>query len=346
MRKIVRSWWQLSGRIIILLAYGYPAGIILWLLLNAFWPDQWWWQYLLSSFSVYLFLPTLLLPIVALFSRQRRLWLAFVLLGGLWFGLYGWAWWPNDPAGSTNAPTLTVMTYNCLASNRHPEDVIATIERSQADVVVLQELNRTTAAFIGRQLAETYPFRWLEDESGVAGMGVISRYPLQPLDPLAEGYWVGHPQPFTISFAGQVVTMLNFHAISPGGVNPIRLASNIAAREESARVIQQIATQTPGPLLAMGDLNASDSSRTYRIITTVLNDAWREAGWGLGHTFPNSRPTYNQRTLLPGLPIPAGLVRIDYVFHSAHWLAIAADVLEDGQRSDHRPVVVTLALVK
>lgn len=345
LRNFGHRGWLVSGRIVIYLVYGYPAGLILWLILNTFWPDQWWWQYLLSSFSVYLFLPTLLLPIVALFSRRRGIWLTFALLVSLWLALYGWAWWPNAPAGSPNAPTLTVMTYNCLASNRHPEDVIATIEKSQADVVVLQELSRTMATFIGQRLADTYPFRWL-DGAGVSGMGVISRYPLQPLEPITTGYWVGQPQYFTIAFGGQTITILNFHAISPGGVNPTRLASNITAREQTAQVIRQLASQSPGPFLALGDLNASENSRTYRIIRTVLNDGWRAAGWGLGHTFPNSRPTYNQQTLLPGLPIPAGLVRIDYVFYSTHWQAISAQLLDDGQRSDHRPVVVNLALIK
>jgi len=44
------------------------------------------------------------------------------------------------------------------------------------------------------------------------------------------------------------------------------------------------------------------------------------------------------------IPCSPSLVRIDYVFHSDKFTAINADVLRSTGGSDHRPLVVTLAL--
>jgi len=67
-------------------------------------------------------------------------------------------------------------------------------------------------------------------------------------------------------------------------------------------------------------------------------DSFREAGWGLGHTFPAAGGRYW------ALPYPSLLVRIDYVFHSRDWKAEAAWVGEWDGQSDHRPVIASLTL--
>ena len=76
-----------------------------------------------------------------------------------------------------------------------------------------------------------------------------------------------------------------------------------------------------------------------------MHDAWREAGWGFGHTFPGE-PTPERggsRPVLLGVPVPTWLVRIDYIFHSDALVTIAARVGPGDGDSDHRPVVATLS---
>lgn len=67
-----------------------------------------------------------------------------------------------------------------------------------------------------------------------------------------------------------------------------------------------------------------------------MNDSFREAGVGLGTSWPVSR--------MRGLPwfIPP-LIRIDYIWHSDHFRAVMAQ--QGPERgSDHLPVLATLAM--
>ncbi|WP_437578928.1 hypothetical protein [Sorangium sp. So ce887] len=48
--------------------------------------------------------------------------------------------------------------------------------------------------------------------------------------------------------------------------------------------------------------------------------------------------------MILGVPVPRWLVRIDHVFHSADRVTIDARTGPESDASDHRTVVVTLAL--
>jgi len=89
------------------------------------------------------------------------------------------------------------------------------------------------------------------------------------------------------------------------------------------------------PVVVQGDFTMSDQSRAYSALTTSLQDSFREAGTGLGRTFPNSLHLGRVR-------IPGPLVRIDYVFHSPQLQATAATVNCIEGQSDHCAVVVVL----
>jgi endonuclease/exonuclease/phosphatase (EEP) superfamily protein YafD len=74
------------------------------------------------------------------------------------------------------------------------------------------------------------------------------------------------------------------------------------------------------------------TSEIYAILSTVLRDSFKEAGWGLGHT------------LYVG-SIPVRLQRVDYIWHTGDLVATDARVGSDGS-SDHRPIVATLQFVR
>jgi endonuclease/exonuclease/phosphatase (EEP) superfamily protein YafD len=77
----------------------------------------------------------------------------------------------------------------------------------------------------------------------------------------------------------------------------------------------------------------SEHSRPYRWLRGHLGDAYAEAGFGFGHTFP-------LRVRLAGWrrwPLP--LTRLDYVFHTAH-LRVAEARLLEPIGSDHRSLLV------
>jgi endonuclease/exonuclease/phosphatase family metal-dependent hydrolase len=118
----------------------------------------------------------------------------------------------------------------------------------------------------------------------------------------------------------------------------------VRERERQARTIAAFAAAHPIPLIVLGDFNAGDLSSAYGIVTRTLRDAWREAGWGAGNTFPGADSPGSSRRIVAGIPAPMWLVRIDYVFHSDHWRAVSAWIGPWDGFSDHRPVAARLAL--
>jgi endonuclease/exonuclease/phosphatase (EEP) superfamily protein YafD len=100
------------------------------------------------------------------------------------------------------------------------------------------------------------------------------------------------------------------------------------------------------PVLVVGDFNTVDVSTAYNIVTHELHDAWREAGAGLGNTFPGAATPGSSRPMVAGIPIPKWLVRIDYIFYSADWRTVAAELGPWDGVSDHRPVMARLRLVQ
>jgi endonuclease/exonuclease/phosphatase (EEP) superfamily protein YafD len=328
----------------------YVVGLAGWATLFFLFGDRWWWMYFLNSFAQYFFVPLPVLVLIALVVRKRIVWagVAFVLVLGLAF--YGDFLVPPLPRGQIDGSTLTVMTYNRLGFNRSTAGVADMVRAAGADVILFQELNPEVAAVLQRDLIAAYPYQELDPRDGVVGLGTISRFPLQPIDAHLEGSWVGSPQLLRLDFAGTPVTVLNFHTIPPAITSPFTPGAQdwmngiIRERERQSRVIGDLAKAHPGPFLAAGDLNAGDLSDAYAIITRSLKDAWREGGWGFGHTFPGAAMHGSSRPFIAGFYVPTWLVRIDYVFHSDHWQTVSARIGPWDGQSDHRPVLATLSL--
>lgn len=78
----------------------------------------------------------------------------------------------------------------------------------------------------------------------------------------------------------------------------------------------------------------TDQSPGYRELRRRLLDAYREAGWGFGHTFPDME--------VRSMPTPFPLVRIDYIFHSRDMRASRSYVGDRGG-PDHRFLVAELS---
>lgn len=81
------------------------------------------------------------------------------------------------------------------------------------------------------------------------------------------------------------------------------------------------------PIIVCGDLNSTPHNWVMGRFSTVLKDAFGEAGRGWGMTYHTRLPVF----------------RIDYVLVSDHWEIVSADVV-DAYLSDHLPVVVRMRL--
>ncbi len=314
--------------------------------LNLVYGDQWWWLFLLNAFTEYLFL-LLPLPVAAAFITRRRE-IVVGLVGTLVVGifLYGGLLLPPLELRTAPGPQITVMTSNVLGYSSNSEGVISSIWASGADVVALQELNPEIAEAIQHELLDEYPYQQLAPAVGVSGLGVISRYPLESAGVALEGHWVGEPQILVMKWEDTEVTVVNFHAIPPGLSSPEYLRYSIQERERQIGELMAFVESRRGPVILLGDLNATSHNQAYRMITDSLQDAWVERGWGLGHTFPGALSPGSSRPVLAGIAMPKWLVRLDYIFCSEHWQVDRASFGQWDGVSDHRPVVAKMGLIR
>jgi len=320
-----------------------------WAVFHRLFGDRWWWLFLINSFAIYLFLPLPVVVVFAVLARRYGLGIASGVAIILWFYLYGALFTPKFLPAQPTGRTLTVMTCNLLGFNTETAATIAALRAANVDVIAMQELNLPAAAAIQAQLLDLYPYQILAPQRGVTGLGVISRYRLQETAWRLPGAWLGGPQVLTLDFAGAEVLLVNFHSISvefAGSEAYSQIEWSVQERERQARLLADFAKTQAKPVIALGDFNTSDQSTAYTWVTTTLRDAWREAGYGLGHTFPGAASSGSARPVIAGIPVPMWLIRIDYIFHSAQWQAVAAWLGPWNGQSDHRPVVAKLALRK
>jgi vancomycin resistance protein VanJ len=274
---------------------------------------------------VLLLAPLALLPALVL---RKRLPLSLLILP-LWTFVtsYGGQFLPRSaPLLPANAPQLHLLTYNLLRHNTDTAALIGIIRGAGADVVALQEVTPAQAAAFEADLRDLYPYQALHPQEGFSGQGVLSRYPI-----LADAFWqihLGH-QRVEIDFNGRQIALYNAHPIHPfiGGYPNFYQPSTRAA--EVDELLRRAAAETL-PVLLVGDFNLSDQESLYRQITAHYADAYRQAGWGMGFTFPAG-------------PLP--LARIDYVFHDAAFVTLSAQVGSSGGGSDHLPLSVLLGMV-
>jgi vancomycin resistance protein VanJ len=316
----------------VLLGRFYLLAFAVWLALRNAFGDGVWWLYILNVGTDYALALLPFAVFLALAARKPR-WIAAGATLAVAVVLVGNVRLPAPPARAAN-PSLKVMTFNVSADTRTPETVISAIRHADPDVACFQELDRQKARAIDRELAETYPHRLLEPHpNGYAGMGIISRYPIRPVEQeLAEPAWIGPPQIATLDWAGTELTLVNIHAIHALSSRPPVQEQLNAVRLRNAGAVVDFARGQARPVVLCADFNATPHSDVYSRLTSALVDSWREAGIGPGYSWN-------------ALPVALGAFRIDYVMHSRELRAVDASLEPWDGASDHRPVSARLVLI-
>lgn len=302
---------------------------------------------LANTLAVYYFAPLPLAFAAAWITRRRELWIG-ALIG---LAAFAWLWGPlfipqpaRASADAEEHSTLRVMTYNVLGRQSFTAPMIETIRVEDSDVVFIQELNPALARAFQDELGELYPHQYLDPVQGVTGMGTLSKLPLSFVEQGLPLDWVGEPQVFELDWAGMTVRLVNFHMYPSALASPRAVAMVDRLREDQARALADLVERSE-LLIAAGDANATSLSTAYRILDAELNDAWREAGFGLGHTFPGSAVPGSSRPEFLGMPVPQWLARIDYILFTPNWQAVSARLARFDGVSDHRGLVAELVLL-
>ncbi|MFK7800174.1 MAG: endonuclease/exonuclease/phosphatase family protein [Anaerolineae bacterium] len=287
---------------------------------------------LLTTFSIFLFTPLLVVGAFWLYSRSRVALAVFVVGIGLLLAAH-----PIFPqktfglrqASAEEAVQLEAMAFNTGWTVTPPRQLASVLAQQSADFIVMPEVSHGQIRAYERRLKDIYPYQ-VFDSNGV-GAGLISKHPIESYEWLTPES--GRPMLHaTVDWNGQLVHVFTVHLVWPNinwhdstGI-PIGLNEYYQARQIDFLLNQ--ARAVDGPVLLMGDYNMSDQSHTYKILSEEYGDAFRDGGWGFGFTFPNSMHIKGQKVEVP-------LVRIDYIFYSDHFEIVGADVDCIENRSDH-----------
>lgn len=336
MTKSRIDWLRLIASGLVLF---YAASVTGWYVAYRFIGDGFWLLAMVNAFAIYLFAPLPLVTLLAALARRRATWFALLIVTLLFLGLFGGDLMPPSPVvrAGDDAPTLTVMTYNVLFANTDAAPIATNISQAAPDLVAFQELTPLLAQQLEREIGSRYPYRTpLHAANCHAEVAIWSYYPLQ-VESVDEDV-LCRVRSVLVNFAGQTVRVVDIHAWPFTGLDQASIERSFDWRREQITLILDTVEGQPEPLILLGDLNSTPTHEIYHTLSAHLVDAFREAGWGLGHTFPTTGGRFW------GVPYPDRLVRIDHIFHSDEWRAETAWVGEWDGFSDHLPVVARLRL--
>lgn len=311
----------------------YSLLIIFWLCLRWLLFDRAWPLALINTTIFYFFLPLPILIVVAIYQRHKGAIIFLLVPLCVFLFFWGALFLPTLSSSLELSQGIKVMSYNVLFSNKTPDALASSIISALPDIVGFQELTPSIIESLKTNLLAIYPYHTF-DLFESQGVGLLSRHPITsatkfpfpPSDLRALHTIIDwHGQPIHVfvahlsanNFFNNPVSQLPQLALERYGQRAIQ----ITRLEEELRLIEE-------PVILMCDCNLTDTSEAYFRLEQVLNDSYRAAGWGFGHTLHPPR-------------MPFRVQRIDYVWHSDSFTSVNSYVGLAGG-SDHHPVISTL----
>jgi Metal-dependent hydrolase len=249
---------------------------------------------------------------------------------------------------TTPAPartTIRVVSFNIhagtdAAHQPNLERVAAVLDTLDADVVLLQEVDRGTKRS-GRvdQIAELERLtglrgafgKSLDFQGGDYGIAALSRWSIHTVDVVPL-----HTEAPAERGDGRYEPRVALHLVVSTPAGPLHvIGTHLGAegdgtyrRQEALALLAHIRQDVPPgvALIVGGDFNSLPESNVVAAFSLAMSDAWTACGNGAGYTFPSDDPER----------------RIDYIFlRGVHCLAARSPAT---MVSDHRPLFVTLEM--
>ena len=231
------------------------------------------------------------------------------------------------PLTTRRAPPPSGRTYRLLMANvwclnRSVARLERLIRHAAPDVIVLVEMTPRWMAAL-RHLEADYPFSKVVIRRGGFGILCLSRIPMESATVVRIGR-VGLPSVVVrLRLDGQLVTVVATHPLSP------LKRRSLPRRNRQLEAIAHFAGQQSGPLLLVGDLNATPWSPIFRRLLRLSKLRDSRVGFGLQTTWPVWVPPIR-------IPIDHCLVSSEIVVHQ-RWRGPAIG-------SDHFPILVDCSI--
>ncbi|MGW3500054.1 endonuclease/exonuclease/phosphatase family protein [Streptomyces globisporus] len=212
---------------------------------------------------------------------------------------------------------LTVASHNVGEGNTDPAGTARALAGAGADVLALEELSDASAPVYSRELAAAYPHHAV-----IGGVGLWSRHPLADVKAVPIMPWTRALRATARTPDGPVAV----YAVHLASVRVSAAGFTTGRRNDAARELAAALRAEPAPrVVVLGDFNGTYQDDALAPVTSRLRSAQREAGDGLGFTWPAAFP----------------MVRIDDVLVRGMTPRAAWTLPATG--SDHLPVAATLS---
>jgi endonuclease/exonuclease/phosphatase (EEP) superfamily protein YafD len=230
-------------------------------------------------------------------------------------------------------PALRVLTYNMNYGLAGDPQGLAVIDRTDADVVLLQETNTSWQLAIEARLSRRYPYRDWHRAPAAGGLGVLSKYPIvdRQIVPATRRGWFA-AQRVTVRSPVGVVQFLNVH-LRPalnhrGSLTPSAYIQTKPIRLNEVKAFSADLDPSVSAVIA-GDFNEADGNPATQ--------------WLRSRGYVNALTQRQPFSSTWRWPLPLGQTlsaRIDHVYGSSDLVPVETRVLAAG-RSDHLPVLVS-----
>lgn len=352
------SLWKHVRTLVSFISGGYSLALLAYVATRLLPSERRWWLALMDSFATWYFLPLLVLFPLALVTRAKRG--ALLMMPALAIAL-GWIapYYAPKARAQTDAPTLRVITQNTWGANTSFSDgaaynqVASWLRETDADIVLLQEIpysqRQRDDGILG--LRDVYPQQISSDVQAWT-CAMLTRLPVVESASYEPDPGISRPryQRMVVDFNEQLIAVYNVHIrfpiFAPRRNLPVSvpyvgmfLGYDERERNDEIRYLLRLLEQERLPYVVGGDFNMSDQSLMHAEVAAQMRDSFREAGMGLGTSWPVS---VARGDLLRWIP---PLIRIDYLWHSAGLRAVTA-VQAPPLGSDHLGLVVELAVIR
>jgi endonuclease/exonuclease/phosphatase (EEP) superfamily protein YafD len=281
---------------------------------------------LTDAFVLWFVLPALLVAVAAICFRARALSVVAVVVV---VGLVAWVLPPAFreapvPAAATTAPRLRVVSANVMFDNPQHRAMVDELRSLDADVLLLQEVTPDWwHAIRAGGLLKSHPHFIEAARWGADGMALLSRRPFVSKRLLHVGR---RPVPTATVRVGRTeVHLVDVHVVAP--------VRSFDENRDQQLAINRIVRRTPKPRIVAGDYNATPTNRWYQ---ELLDLGFHEVHEAVGDPFATTWPNGLVR-------VPP--IRLDHVFVDDPPVVPLEVRQGRGPGSDHRPVIVNLAVL-